>query len=309
MLPSFSQGASMSKKTKGYQRVDLTDPAALDMLECHREGNLVIPNGKALFLKKLTPAQVKISEKRETLRSFQDLEFFSLSDHLTECAKNPGYEPRLVGKSACRDCGTLLNVDKVEMTTKLVNDDAPDSFYHSTTGHYCRRCLSDRLSGRIWRRWVPLGKPTQIHLDWLEKAKELLSASADLKGRHLLGLLPPGQSFEDADLLLAMDQFPFTHLGTNLSGTDYLDLATLIRCWSRGILCQDCPQCQDRNGFHIFQIGGSLLSGVASWWGFCRNCQSVQKRDSTGYENGLSHWLGEFSKAYKLFGRSLRIKR
>jgi len=163
---------------------------------------------------------------------------------------------------------------------------------------------------------VPLGKPTQFQLDWLKEAQTLLTiynsgeltscTCGEAKGRHLLKLLPCGQSLEDPDLLLAVDQFPFTYLGSPLSGTDYLDLDTLIRCWSRGILSQDCPQCHGVSSFHVFQIFGSILNAKASWWGFCRECGSVLNRHSTGANDTMSHWIGEFSKAKEAFGRSLQ---
>jgi hypothetical protein len=180
---------------------------------------------------------------------------------------------------------------------------------YSTTHYFCEHCLDDHLHKRLWRRWVPLGKPTQGQLDWLKSAQTLLDAPGEAKGRHLLKLLPAGQSLEDPDLLLAVDQFPFTHLGTSLSGTDYLDLSTLIQCWSRGILCQDCPSCRAKAGFYVFEIGGSLLSGDAHWWGFCRSCASVLHRRRTGPDDSLSHWIGEFPKAKEALGRSLQTKK
>jgi hypothetical protein len=171
----------------------------------------------------------------------------------------------------------------------------------------CEPCVREVFDGRMSRAWVPLGEPTEAQLQWLEEAKTLMGPKVDALrlGEHLLKLLPVEQDLEDPRLLKAVDQFPFTKLGTAQTGTNYLDLSVLLRCWSRGLLVADCPKCQASGGFYVYQISGSVLSGLAYVWGICRTCGQASTKASTGPQDNMSHWYDNFPKASRLFGRPL----
>jgi len=94
-----------------------------------------------------------------------------------------------------------------------------------------------------------------------------------------------------------------------ITGGGLVPLGFLFKAWDQGLMTGYCPNCdgdQSAKSLHLFNVGGSVLSGANSCWGVCSRCQQPSDFTYTAGSDGVlfAQWIGKVIALKEQFGIS-----